>query len=98
MYQCSKCEEVFDVPHGRYEYYTESIAKYEECCPYCESSEFDELQRCSRCGDICMESELTECLCMACEKEIQEKVTGFFRQFQENELDYIFESGILERI
>lgn len=98
MYRCSGCGYEFEVPQGYYEYYTESIAKWVEGCPYCESTEYDELMRCSRCGEICRESELTERLCIACEKEIQEKVTGFFRQFEENELDYIFESGLLERI
>ncbi len=98
MYRCGKCKGLFDTPRGRREYYTESIAKYEEGCLYCESLEYDELVRCSRCGELCRESELTECLCIACEKELQEKVIAFFRQFEQNELDYIFESGILEKM
>lgn len=60
MYRCSECEYEFEVPQGYHEYYTESIAKWEEGCPDCKSTEYDELKRCSRCGEIVPESELTE--------------------------------------
>lgn len=98
MYYCRNCKREFDVPQGYHEYYTESIAKWEEGCPDCKSTEYDELKRCSRCGEIVPESELTEGMCPACEKEIQEKVNSFFRQFNEEEINYIYESGILEGI
>ena len=98
MYHCNECGREFETP-GVYvneEYY--GYKEEMECCPHCSNREYDELKRCSRCGEIVPESELTEGICPVCEKEIQEKVNSFFRQFNEAEINYIFESGILEGI
>lgn len=98
MYRCNKCGCNFEIPQGYHEYYTESIVKWEEGCPECRSLDYEELMRCKKCGAKHTKSGLTAGLCIECEKRIQEKISRFFGQFDENEIYYIFESGILERL
>lgn len=67
-------------------------------CPYCGSEDIDDAVQCISCGEWHKEEELTAGLCPKCEKDIQDKVNEFFKQFSEAEIEYIFESGILEKV
>lgn len=97
MYICKDCEEVFEKPKKVVdeEYYGSRLYSYE--CPFC-GGNFEEVVECKRCGKHYGESDLNEGLCPKCEKAIQEKVKAFFEQFTEAEIEYIFDSGILDEV
>lgn len=96
MYLCNSCKRTFETP-GTFvneEYY--GCMEELERCPKCDNFDFGKAERCTLCGEFTPVNELTDGMCEKCEKEIQDKVDGLFRQFNEEEIKYIFESGILE--
>lgn len=92
MYICKDCKELFDKPKRVLE---DRLYFYE--CPFC-GGNFEEVVKCKKCGKHYGESDLNEGLCPKCEKEIQDKVKAFFEQFTEAEIEYIFDSGILDEV
>ncbi len=97
MYICKDCEKLFNKPKRvvEDEYYGSKLYSYE--CPFC-GGDFEEVVECLGCGKHYGESDLTEGFCPKCEKVIQDKVTEFFKQFNDDEKSYIFESGILDEV
>lgn len=55
MYQCVNCGETFDSPKEVYDFTSEfwgAPARHTTCvCPYCESDEIDEMDKCIICGE-----------------------------------------------
>ena len=98
MYICTECGELFDdTKIILYEDAEIGHQSHIEACPWC-GGDFEEVKECLGCGKHCAEGDLTEGFCVKCEKKIQEKVTEFFKQFNEEEKNYIFESGILDEV
>lgn len=97
MYKCIDCGQEFERPYKfvNNEYY--GNYEYGYCCPYCNGN-YEDMTECHGCGQMFGEHELTHGFCVNCEKNIQEKLTAFFRNFNENEKEYIFESGILDDV
>ena len=99
MYICEECKELFnDTKTVLYEDSEIWLQSHIEVCPFCGSEDFEEVVQCLGCGKNYAESDLTEGLCTKCEKRIQDKVNEFFKQFTEAEIEYIFESGILDEV
>ena len=98
MYICKDCGELFD--NSKTILYEDAEIWHQshiETCPFC-GGDFEEVKACLGCGKNYGESDLTEGFCTKCEKKIQDKVTEFFKQFNEEEINYIFESGILDEV
>lgn len=97
MYICKDCEELFDKPKRvvEDEYYGSKLYSYE--CPFC-GGYYEEVVECLGCGKHYGESDLTEGFCPKCEKGIQDKVKEFFKQFNDDEKSYIFETNILNEV
>lgn len=55
MYQCTNCGQMFDSPKEVTDFYSEywgTPARHTTTvCPYCESDEFDEMDKCEICGE-----------------------------------------------
>ena len=99
MYKCNDCGSFVEKLESKF--YTDSETNYEGIkyvCPFCGGDDIEDAAECKGCGEPHGESDLTEGLCPKCEKDIQDKVNEFFKQFSEAEIDYIFESGILDEV
>ena len=71
MYICNDCERTFSEcgtyeEHHPYGMGTASETFY--CCPYCKSDDFQEAERCERCGEYV--AELEDGMCDVCHEDM----------------------------
>jgi DNA-directed RNA polymerase subunit RPC12/RpoP len=97
MYICRDCGEHFEEPKEvvEMEGYGHCLYSYE--CPAC-GGDYEEAVTCLECGELFLEDDLTEGYCTKCEKVLQDKVKEFFKQFNDDQKNYILESGILDEV
>jgi hypothetical protein len=79
-------------------HYTDGFKGEYAVCPYCGGTDIEDAVQCTVCGEWHNEEELTVGLCSKCEKDVQEKVNEFFKQFSVAQIECIFESGMLEKV
>ena len=92
MYRCMECDNEFTEPQiekTTYEDFYEVASQFSnknemilEKCPYCGSDDFIALEKCSRCGEYCLDSDLIDTdeingggigyLCLDCFNDIKE--------------------------
>lgn len=101
MIHCKNCSSVFEETELESTLRRDTDTNYDyrvHICPFCHSDDLKDAFECKGCGEAHPFDDLTEGFCKECEKKLQDKVTEFFKQFNEDEKNYIFESGILEDI
>ena len=97
---CHDCEREFEESKELVdvEYYGSKLCSY--TCPYC-GGNFSEAVTCKSCGkEFGSKDKNADCcneICPECMKKLEEKTKEFFKQFNENEIQAIFEN-ILEKI
>lgn len=67
MYICNNCEAVFETPavhEEKHPYGMTYATEYWSVCPHCQDTDFDEAEKCERCGEYV--AELDEGLCDVC--------------------------------
>lgn len=75
MYICTECERTFTEPGGYEEHHPYGMGYASEsfdCCPYCDSTEFEEATRCERCGEWVIEVD-DNGYCGLCAEEMYEQ-------------------------
>jgi DNA-directed RNA polymerase subunit RPC12/RpoP len=93
MYQCQRCEEVFNEPMIK----ADETCGVIDACPYCSSSEVTEIYVCKVCGERFSEDDI----CEVCRESIQEDLYELKNKysFTEGENEWMFDEilmGILE--
>jgi hypothetical protein len=105
-YKCGDCGIEFDDCGTRIESRGEcfGMPSYEEydCCPFCQSENFDENVECSQCGAVFTRNDYDNittdigddelALCTECQVKLQKKFTKFLEGLSPVEKDYSLEN------
>ena len=73
MYICNYCGETFEdckIIEEHHPYGSTTAIENWYVCPYCNDTDFEEAQRCERCGEFV--ADLQEGLCDICHSEVYE--------------------------
>lgn len=93
MFKCLDCGGIFeDGEQGRYE---EGNPPYQEvyCCPYCKSSDYDEILPCKLCGTY--EHEISDDYCEDCVNEVRKSFMAMLETFEDEEKELIKYLGLV---
>lgn len=99
-YICHDCGREFEEPKEwvDVEYYGSRLCSY--TCPYCDGY-YSEAVECKSCGEYYAEEheDADRCnnICPKCMEKLEKKTREFFAQFNEDEINAIFEN-IIDRI